>query len=112
MQNLPMLLLVLASFAEPVALAAGAEVDITSPADGARLDAKAQNKIAYDAALGGDGDHVHVYVDGRQVALLRQRRGTYTLDPLARGNREICVKIVNKNHTPIGVERCVKLMVE
>src|SRR3972149_5562759 len=75
MQDLPMLLLMLASLSGPAAMATEAKVDITLPADGAKLDAKAQNKIVYDVTLGGEGDHIHVYVDGKQVALLRQMKG-------------------------------------
>ena len=112
MQDLPMLLLMLASLSGPAAMATEAKVDITLPADGAKLDAKAQNKIVYDVTLGGEGDHIHVYVDGKQVALLRQMKGSHNLEPLAHGSREICIKMVNKNHTPIGVERCVKVMAE
>lgn len=109
MRNLSMLVLILASIAAPLAAAAESKIDISSPVDGARLDAKAQNKLDYNVTLGGDGDHIHVYVDGKQVALLRQMKGSYTLESLAQGNHEICIKIVNKNHTPIGVDRCVKV---
>jgi hypothetical protein len=31
---------------------------------------------------------------------------------MAPGNHQICIKIVNKNHTPIGVERCIKVEVK
>ncbi|TAJ80984.1 MAG: hypothetical protein EPO42_03380 [Gallionellaceae bacterium] len=109
MRNLSMLLLILASIAAPLAVAAESKIDISSPVEGARLDTRAQNKLDYSVTLGGDGDHIHVYVDGKQVALLRQMKGSYTLESLAQGNHEICIKIVNKNHTPIGVERCVKV---
>jgi len=112
MRKLSMLVLVLSSIAAPLAVAAESKIDISSPVDGAKLDAKAQNKLDYNITLGGDGDHIHVYVDGKQAALLRQMRGSYTLDPLAQGNHELCIKIVNKNHTPIGVDRCVKVTVQ
>lgn len=112
MRNLSMLVLVLASIAAPLAVAAESKIDISSPVDGARLDTKAQNKLDYNVTIGGDGDHIHVYVDGKQVALLRQMKGSYTLESLAQGSHEICIKIVNKNHTPIGVDRCVKVMAQ
>jgi hypothetical protein len=51
-------------------------------------------------------------VDGKEAALLRQMKGSYTMETLSMGNHEICIKIVNKNHTPIGVERCIKVDVE
>ncbi|HEU0219183.1 MAG TPA: hypothetical protein VFQ98_00085 [Gallionella sp.] len=112
MRNLSMLVFILASLAASLALAAGAKIDITSPADGSRLDAKAQSKFAYEITLGGDADHAHLYVDGKQVALLRQTKGSLTLDPMARGMHEVCARMVNKNHTPIGVERCIKVTAE
>ncbi len=88
---------------------AAAQVRIEAPADGARLDAMEQNRLAYEVDPGPRGDHVHVYVDGKEVGILRQRKGSYTLETLAPGPHELCVKIVNKAHTPIGVQDCVKI---
>lgn len=112
MQDLPIILLMLTSLSGPAALAAEAKIDITSPANDSRLEAKAQNKIVYDVTLNGKGDHIHVYVDGKQTALLRQMKGSHNLDPLTQGKHEICIKMVDKNHTPVGVERCVKVVAE
>lgn len=94
------------------ALAADGTVTILSPQDGARLDAMAENSISYKVEPGPRGDHVHLYVDGGEAAILRRLEGSYTLPALAAGEREICIKVVNKGHTPIGVEQCVKVMVE
>ena len=88
------------------------KIDITSPADGAKLATKAQNNLDYNITLGGDGDHVHAYVDNSRVAMLREMKGSYPLEYLEQGKREICIKIVNRNHTPIGVDRCVTIVVE
>ncbi len=88
---------------------ARSKVDISAPADGARLDAKAQIKLDYDITLGGEGDHAHLYVDDRRIAMLRQMQGSYMIFPLDPGIREICIKVVNSNHTPIGVDRCAKV---
>lgn len=57
------------------------------------------------------GDHVHAYVDGEQIAILREPRGRYPLESLSPGERAICVKMVNKAHVPIGVDRCVQVSV-
>lgn len=95
------------------ASAAGAPyVRITEPADRARLDAMAQNRLVYKVEPGPRGDHVHVYVDDKEVGILRQRKGSYTLETLPPGPHRLCVKIVNKAHTPIRVEDCVKVVVE
>ncbi|MDP2880896.1 MAG: hypothetical protein Q8N89_04860 [Azonexus sp.] len=87
-------------------------VTIVSPADNATLSAKAENKITYDVAPGPQGDHTHLYVNGKEVAILRQLKGSHALASLAPGAHEICIKVVNKNHTPIGIEKCIKVKVE
>lgn len=112
MQDLPALLLILASLSGPAAHAAEAKIDIISPENFAKLDAKAQSKIDYDITLGGQGDHAHVYVDGKQTALLHQMKGSFMLGPLTQDKHEVCIKMVNKNHTPIGVERCIKVIAQ
>lgn len=112
MRNLSMLVFILASSTASLAVAAEAKIDIIAPADGAKLDARAQSKLDYEVTLGGGGDHAHLYVDGKETGLLRQKKGSYTLDPMTRGMHEICARMVNKNHTPIGVERCIKVTAE
>lgn len=92
--------------------AAVAKIDIISPAEGARLDSKAENKLDYNITLGGEGDHAHLYVDDRRVDMLRQAKGSYTFDYLEQGKREICIRVVNSGHSSIGVQRCVTVMVE
>lgn len=86
-------------------------VKITSPADGAKLDAMVQNTVAYEVIPGPKGDHVHLYVDKKEAAILRQLKGSYALATLSPGLHDICVKVVDKGHTPIGVEQCVKVTV-
>lgn len=98
-------------------LSAGAHADpgsvkILAPADRAKLDVMAENRISYQVVPGARGDHTHLYVDGKEVAVLRQLKGSYALETLAPGTRELCIKVVNKNHTPIGLEQCVKVTVE
>ncbi len=99
-----------ASVFSPIALAEGS-VKIQSPADGATLDAMGENRLVYDVVPGPRGDHVHVYVDNKEVGILRKLKGSYLLESLASGKHDICVKVVNKAHVPIGVEQCVKVTV-
>lgn len=106
------LLLLGLCLATPVAFAADASVKIISPADGAKLDAMAQTKLVYEVEPGPRGDHTHLYVDGNETAILRKLKGSYTLENLGVGAHEICIKVVNKSHTPIGVERCIKVTVQ
>lgn len=96
----------------PAAHAADASVTITHPTDGQTLDVMDQNNIAYDVVPGPKGDHVHVYVDDKEVGILRQLKGSYTFESLPEGEHDICIKVVNKAHVPIGVEQCVSVTVE
>jgi hypothetical protein len=88
------------------------KVMITSPAEGTSLDAMDENKLVYEVDPGPRGDHVHVYVDGKEVGILRKLKGSYTLETLSSGKRDICVKVVNKAHVPIGIEQCVQVTVK
>lgn len=94
------------------ATAQEAAVTIIQPADNAKLDAMASQRIVYEVVPGPKGDHTHLYVDGKEVAVLRQLKGSHALDTLAPGSHELCIKVVNKGHTPIGVEKCIKVKVE
>jgi hypothetical protein len=88
------------------------KVMITSPAQGAILDALDENHLVYEVDPGPRGDHVHVYVDDTETGILRKLKGSYLLESLPSGNRNICVKVVNKAHVPVGIEQCVKVTVK
>lgn len=112
MSKLSMLFSLVAVTLMQAAMAAEPAVEISAPLDGAKLNAMRQHTVEYDVTRGGRGDHIHLYVDGDEAATLRQAKGSYNIEYLAPGNHEICIKLVNKNHTPIGVQRCVKVAVE
>ncbi|MGI0028275.1 MAG: hypothetical protein ACREAQ_01005, partial [Nitrososphaera sp.] len=83
------------------------------PSEGAALTAKGPNTLSYEAVTGATkGNHVHDYVDGKEVATLHRLKGNYSLKELTPGTREICVKIANKAHVPIGVDHCIRVTVE
>lgn len=88
------------------------KVQITSPADGATLDAMDEIRVAYEVDPGPRGDHSHLYVDNKEVAILRERKGSYLLETLSSGERSLCVKIVNKAHVPIGIGQCIQVTVK
>jgi hypothetical protein len=96
----------------PFALAADGSVTISSPADGAKLSRSATTTVTYDVTPGPKGDHVHLYVDNGEAAVLRQLKGSHEVGKLAPGSHEICVKEVTKAHAPTGVEKCIKVSVE
>lgn len=104
------------SSALAAAPAAEGYVKIISPADGARVDAMDPPKLVYEVRAGPKSSsshvHVHVYIDGKEVGILRQLKGSYALESLSPGQRSLCVKVVNRAHVPIGVEQCVKVTVE
>lgn len=89
--------------------ATAAGVTITAPADGAMLNARAKHEIAYEVDPGPSGDHVHLYVDDKEVAVLRKLKGAHVLESLVPGQHTLCIKVVNRAHTPIGVEGCVRV---
>ncbi|MDD5300713.1 MAG: hypothetical protein PHD65_09495 [Gallionella sp.] len=97
---------------EYASLADDASAAISSPVDGAKLSRTEQTKIDYEVMPGSKGDHSHLYVDDKQAAVLRPLKGSHTLASLAPGKHEICIKVVNKGHTPIGVQQCIKVSVE
>src|SRR5574340_993262 len=88
------------------------KVMITAPAQGATLDAMDENKLVYEVDPGPRGDHVHVYIDGKEVGILRKLKGSYTLETLTSGKRDLCVKVVNKAHVPVGIEKCIQVTVK
>lgn len=87
------------------------KVTITTPAAGTTLDALDEIRLVYDVDPGPRGDHVHVYVDSKEVGILRQLKGSYLLETPPTGRRTICIKVVNKAHVPIGIEQCVQVTV-
>lgn len=113
MQNLKSLavLLALGCYA-PLVLAETASVSILSPRDGVKLDPKVRCRVYYEFSAGPKGDHAHLYMDDKQVAELRRTKDSYTLNSLTLGEHEICIKVVNKGHKPIGTQQCNKITVE
>jgi len=88
------------------------KVLITSPVDGATIDSMDEIRLAYEVNPGPRGDHAHLYVDNKEVAILRERKGSYLLETLSSGKRSLCVKIVNKAHVPIGIGQCIQVTVK
>lgn len=87
-------------------------VKIIFPADGIKLDAKVLDRVDYDVVPGPGGDHLHLYVDGKEAGILRKLSGSHPLEPMNPAAHTLCIKVVNKAHVPIGVEQCNKVTVE
>jgi len=88
------------------------KVLITSPADGATLDALAENRLVYEVDPGPHGDHVHIYVDNKEAGILRKLKGSFLLEAPSPGKHDLCVKVVNKAHVPVGLEKCIQVTVK
>jgi hypothetical protein len=85
---------------------------ILAPADGAKLEAKHTYKLEYEVTSSAKVDHVHLFVDGDEVAMAHKLKGSFKLGPLKAGDRKVCVSPVNKNHTPIGTQACINVTVQ
>ena len=91
-----------------VAQAEDNPVAISSPADGSKV-ALTGIKLVYDVTPTPKAEHVHIYVDGEQASQQHQLKGSYTIDKLNAGKHTLCVRVVDKGHTPIGQEGCVRV---
>ena len=107
--NLRLMLFVLALGSNMVFAEAGS-VTIISPLQGATVSAMQPIKLEYKAMLSGEGDHLHLNVDGKRVSLEHALSGTITLDPLKAGKHRICLAENTKSHVPTGVEGCVDVV--
>lgn len=105
--NMKMLSLPLLALFWGQAYAADGSIAISAPANGAMVSAKNKIPVTYVATLGSSGDHLHLYVDGKRVDILRPVKGTAELDPLPAGKHHVCLTVNTNSHAPTGVETCV-----
>jgi hypothetical protein len=89
--------------------ASDGSVKISEPKDKAQVSAKTKIMIMYEADTGAKGDHIHLMVNDKREALLRQMKGHTEVGPLKAGNHKICLVINTKSHVPTGAEACVNV---
>ncbi len=94
-----------------LSFAADGSITITSPADGATIKAGTKTELVYEINPGPSGDHFHIYVNGKED-VVRGLKGSYTLPKLAAGKHTITIKVVNKGHTPVGIEKTITVTAE
>jgi tricorn protease-like protein len=99
---LPALLL-----ASPAALADGGKVTILPPADGTVVSTKDKVTVSYEAVWGPKGNHLHFYLDGHRVGILRQDKGTAEVSIPMAGKHELCLEIETSWHFSTDVKQCV-----
>ena len=87
-------------------------VTISSPAEGEKLAAGQAYKVNYEVKEATKVNHVHLFVDGVEVATGHKLKGSFPLGPFKAGERRVCVSPVNKNHTPVGAQACVTVTVQ
>jgi len=92
------------------ALAAEGKVTITSVTPKEPY-AKDKISLQYEAVAGQSGNHLHLNVDGKRVDVIRELKGTATVDPLPSGKHHICLAENTASHVPTGVESCVDVSV-
>lgn len=92
------------------ALAADGKITIISPAKGALVSADSKVSVNYEAMLGPKGDHLHLYLDDKRIDVLRQLKGSATLDAMAPGKHKICLTENTKWHMSTGLESCVEVI--
>ena len=89
------------------ALAAAGMVTISSPMNGAMVSKDAKVELSYEAVPGPDGDHLHLYLDGKRIDIIRTMKGMADVGMLEPGKHHICLEINTKSHVPTGAEACV-----
>ena len=96
----------------PAARAADASDTISSPQDRAQIRPKTEVNFTYEIVLGPNGNHAQLYVDNGEPVILRALKGSHSVGTLAPGKHQICLKEVNKAHTPTGSQACVNVSAE
>jgi hypothetical protein len=91
------------------ALAAEGKVTFLAPADGAVVNTKDKVTVSYEADLGTKGNHLHFYLDGHRVDVLRQTKGTTDVSITKAGKHELCLEIETSWHFSTGVRQCISV---
>ncbi len=113
MKTIPVAALLLASSGFAMTASAQTEsVKLVSPVDGAMLAAANPVQVIYEVVPGPKVDHIHLYVDGKETAVLRESRGMHMVNPLPAGAHELCIKAVTRAHVPTGIEQCNRVTVK
>ena len=83
------------------------KVTFLSPANGAIVSANDKISVSYEAVLGPKGNHLHLYLDGKRLDVLRETKGSAEVGTLSPGKHHICITINTSWHFSTGVEGCI-----
>jgi len=89
------------------AFAAASKVTISSPANGAKVSKDSSVELSYEAVPGPDGDHLHLYLDGKRIDVLHPMKGKADVGMLDPGKHQICLTVNTSGHVPTGAEACI-----
>jgi hypothetical protein len=90
--------------------AAEGKVTISSPENGAAFGQHDNVVLKYETIPGPDGDHLHLYLDGKRVDVIHQLKGNANVGMLEVGKHHICLEVNTKGHVPTGAEACVDVI--
>lgn len=85
-------------------------IKIVSPIDRAQINTEQEYPLTYEVALGPGGNHFHVWVDDKRGPGVLDLSGTYFLPGLSPGEHVITLRIVDRQHSPTGVEKSIRLI--
>ncbi len=66
--------------------------------------------MAYEVTPGPGEHHIHVWVDDKRGPGIHKMKGTYILPKLSPGEHVITIKTVDKEHSPTGTEKSIRLI--
>jgi hypothetical protein len=90
-----------------MAFADAAMVKITSPANNTMVSKDSNTSLTYEAMPGPDGDHLHLYLDGKRIDVLHPMKGSADVGMLNPGKHHVCLTVNTKSHAPTGAEACI-----
>jgi hypothetical protein len=69
--------------------------------------------LEYDFVKGPKGDHVHLWIDGKEKKPVKQPKG-YKLTgvKLSKGEHKVELRVNDASHTPLGVNDTYKLTIK
>ncbi len=86
------------------AFAAEGKVKIVYPENGASVGQSM--KLEFEAQPGSEGDHLHLYVDGKRVDVIHQLMGS-TMVSLTPGSHHVCLEVNTKGHVAASPQTCI-----
>jgi hypothetical protein len=91
------------------AFAEAGKITISAPANDSTVSQNDDVEITYEAILGPNGDHLHLYLDNKRIDVLHQLKGKADVGMIPAGSHKICLAENTSSHVPTGVETCINV---